>query len=266
MPEIPDLVVHERYVERTSLHQPIAGVEVRDAILLGDGTSPDGLDAALTGQAFEATHRHGKHLFVQYANPGWLALHFGMTGTPCYYANGDHPDYSHVRIYLENGHCLALVCPRKFARVRLIDDPAAFVDAKNLGPDVRRVDFETFCERFDGRRGTIKGALLDQSLLAGLGNIYADEVLYQVGVHPRTKAKHLDGDTLRAMYDAMHRIIDAAVAADADPTAMPPERFMLPHRYSDERCPETGVPLHTETVSGRTAYFSPVRQPRPSDV
>ena len=66
----------------------------------------------------------------------------------------------------------------------------------------------------------------------------------------------------RRIADAVQTVLDAAVAAGADPTALDPTRFLL-HRYGDERCPDTGVPLETEQVSGRTAYFSPARQSPP---
>jgi formamidopyrimidine-DNA glycosylase len=100
--------------------------------------------------------------------------------------------------------------------------------------------------------------------VAGLGNIYADEALYQEGIHPRTTVPELSEDDLRGLYDAVQAVVDAAIAVDADPEALDPDRFMLPHRYGDEHCPNTGVPLKTETVSGRTAYYSPARQAPPS--
>ena len=137
------------------------------------------------------------------------------------------------------------------------------MEAKDLGPDARRADVETFLEPFTRRRGTIKGRLLDQTVVAGLGNIYADEALYQEGIHPATPVPELSDDALRGLYDAVQTVLDAAIAADADPEALDPDRFMLPHRYGDERCPDTGAPLQKEQVSGRTAYYSPVRQAPP---
>jgi formamidopyrimidine-DNA glycosylase len=259
MPELPDAVVYRRTFADTSLDQTVAGVTVADPILL-DGASREGLEDALLGRAFSETRRHGKHVFARYAEGGWLALHFGMTGRLTAYEGEDHPEYAYVRIAFENGRRLALECPRKFARVRLVDAPGAFVDAKALGPDARRASLEAVQDRFRGRRGTVKGALLDQSFLAGLGNIYADEVLYQVSRHPRTPVPSLDDEDVRAIYEAMHDVLDAAVAAGADPTALPAGRFMLPHRYDDERCPADGRPLETDSVSGRTAYFCPACQ------
>ena len=264
MPELPDAVVYERRVADAALGRPIAGTTVVDPLILGDGVEPHRLDEVLTGRRLTETHRHGKHVFARYGDDtGWLAFHFGMTGSVRVVADGDLPEYAYVQVHFEDGEHLAFRCPRKFARVRLIDRPEAFVEAKELGPDARRADVETFLRPFKGRRGTIKGRLLDQSVVAGLGNIYADEALYQEGIHPATTVPELSEDALRDLYDAIQRVLDAAIAADADPEALDPDRFMLPHRYGDERCPDTGAPLETEQVSGRTAYYSPLRQPPP---
>jgi formamidopyrimidine-DNA glycosylase len=265
MPELPDAVVYERRLAETALQREIVGTEVVDPLILGDGLDPHRFDEVLQGRTLTDTHRHGKHVFARYGDDtGWLALHFGMTGRVQVVPDGTMPEYAYVQLHFEEGGALAFECPRKFARIRLIDTPEAFVEAKDLGPDARRADVETFLEPFASRRGTIKGRLLDQKVVAGLGNIYADEALYQEGIHPRTTVPELSEEDLRGLYAAIQKILEAAIAADADPTALDPDCFMLPHRYDDEHCPKTGVPLETETVSGRTAYYSPARQEPPS--
>jgi formamidopyrimidine-DNA glycosylase len=264
MPELPDAVVYRRRLADGALDRKITGTTVVDPLVLGDDLTPHRLDETLRGRTLADTRRHGKHVFARYGDDtGWLALHFGMTGRVQVVPDDTLPEYAYVQFHFADEGHLAFVCPRKFARVRLVDTPEAFVAAKDLGPDARRADVETFLRPFEGRRGTIKGRLLDQTLIAGLGNIYADEALYQEGIHPRTTVPALSDDDLRGLYDAIQTVLDAAIAADADPTALDPDRFMLPHRYDDERCPATGVPLRTEQVSGRTAYLSPARQPPP---
>lgn len=264
MPELPDAVVYRRRLDRGALDREITDTTVVDPLILDDGLEPSRFNDILAGRQLTETHRHGKHVFARYGNDtGWLALHFGMTGAVQIVENGTVPEYAYVQLRFVEGGYLAFRCPRKFARVRLIDTPDAFVEAKDLGPDARRADPETFLAQFERRRGTIKGRLLDQSVVAGLGNIYADEALYQRGIHPRTTVPELSDADLRGLYDDIQMVLDAAVAADAEPTALDSERFMLPHRYGDEHCPDTGVPLQTEQVSGRTAYFSPARQGRP---
>ena len=265
MPELPDAVVYERRIADSALHRPIKDTTVVDPLILDDGLAPTRFDTVLCGQALTDTHRHGKHVFARYGDDtGWLALHFGMTGSVRVGTEAVLSEYAYVQLHFADGGHLAFRCPRKFARVRLIDAPDPFVEAKDLGPDMRRAPVATFLEQLAGRRGTIKGRLLDQKVVAGLGNIYADEALYQEKIHPGTTVPSLSEADLRGLYDAIQEVLDAAIAVDSDPEALDPDRFMLPHRYGDERCPNTGVPLETETVSGRTAYFSPARQARPA--
>lgn len=194
MPELPDVEICKRYVDSTALHQSIASAEVLDDALL-DGTSASAVRQALRGTSFEETRRHGKHLFVRRSSARWLGLHFGMSGELTYYErDGGASEYEYFRVDFENGYRLALVIPRKLGRVRLLDDPDAFVAEKELGPDALGLDVETFAARLEDRRGMIKSALMDQTVIAGLGNIYADEVLFQAGIHPKTRVQALDED------------------------------------------------------------------------
>lgn len=262
MPELPDAVTYRRRLADTALGREITGTTVVDPLIL-ETLEPHRLDAVLSGNTLTDTARYGKHVFARYGtDTGWLALHFGMTGSIEDVPDGDPPEYAYVQFHFADGGLLAFCCPRKFARVRLIDTLEEFVTEKDLGPDARTTDMETFLEQLDGRRGSIKGRLLDQKVVAGLGNIYADEALYQESIHPATTVPELSEDALRALYDAIQVVLDAAIAVDSDPEALDPDRFMLPHRYGDETCPATGVPLQTEQVSGRTAYLSPARQSR----
>lgn len=263
MPELPDNVVYRRRIADHALNREIAHTHVVDPRIL-DGVEPHRVDEVLSGRALTDTHRHGKHVFAKYGDEtGWLAFHFGMTGK-VQIVDGEPSEYAYVQLHFEDGGHLAFVCPRKFARLRLIDTPEAFVEEKELGPDARRADVGTFLQQLDGRRGSIKGRLLDQKVVAGLGNIYADEALYQEAIHPAVTVPELSEADLRSLYDAIQVVLDAAIKVESDPTALDPERFMLPHRYGDEQCPATGAPLETKQVSGRTAYFSPARQPPPA--
>jgi formamidopyrimidine-DNA glycosylase len=263
MPELPDVEVYKRYVDSTALHQPIEAADVPEARLL-DGTSVDAFREALCGASFEATRRHGKHLFVRCSTDRWVGLHFGMSGEPTYYKrDGTPPDYEYARVDFENGYRLGVVMPRKLGRIRLLDDPDAFIAANDLGPDALDLDLDTFQERLSDRRGMIKSALMDQSVIAGLGNVYTDEVLFQAGVHPKTKVQDLDAKALRSLFDAMHDVLKATIDCQADPEQMPADRFMLPHRQGDQKDPYSGADLEKITVSGRTGFYSPARQAAP---
>ena len=263
MPELPDVEVQRRYLQSTALHKRIADAAVRDDNLL-DGTSGTEIREALTGASLEETRRHGKHLFVRLSTDRWLALHFGMTGRLRYYKrNGAASDYEYFQIDFENGYRLALVIPRKLGRVRVIDDPDRFIENNDLGPDALGLELDVLRSRLEGRRGMIKSAMMDQSVVAGLGNVYTDEVLFQAGIHPKTAVNDLDDDALTELHASLESVLDTAINCKADPEKMPADRFLLPHRDGDQKDPITGTKLEKISVSGRSGYYSPARQAEP---
>jgi formamidopyrimidine-DNA glycosylase len=96
-----------------------------------------------------------------------------------------------------------------------------------------------------------------------LGNIYADEALFQTRLHPSETVDTFDEATWRNLHEAIQTVLRAAIDAGANPTRLDGERFMLPHRYGDERCPRHDEPFETLEVAGRTAYVCPTCQPAP---
>jgi formamidopyrimidine-DNA glycosylase len=99
-------------------------------------------------------------------------------------------------------------------------------------------------------------ALMDQRFLAGIGNIYSDERLFQSGIRPDVKVSDLPDARMNALYLAMRRVLRIAIAGQADPNRLP-ESWLLPHRYKGGKCPRCGGALEERRSSGRTAYFCP---------
>ena len=261
MPELPDLEVFKRYVDSTSLHQDIEKIEVKNGKVLG-GVSAGGLQGGLEGRKFESTRRHGKHLFVELDDGGWLLLHFGMTGGLKYYRDaGLEPKHARVLFYFTNGYHLALDDQRLFGKVDLIGDPDDFIEEKELGLDPVDLDFPAFRERLAGRRGEIKATLMNQRVFAGIGNIYSDEILFQVRLHPRTSVAWLDGDALHYLHQQTRRVLRAAIEHGAYPGDLP-ESFLLPHRREGADCPRSNGKIQKTKAAGRTAYYCPACQPR----
>jgi len=267
MPELPDVETMRRYLEATSLYQEIERVSFQSpGYLLGEdpGPHPDvrrRLKDALEGRAFDDTERHGKWMFVSLRDGRiqTLGLHFGMTGGLRYFRDmADEPAYDRVRFDFSTGYHLAYVSMRKLGAVRLIEDVDAFVERKDLGPDAlaEELDFDTFRRRLEGRRTMIKVLFLDQQVLAGLGNVYADEILYQAGIHPRAKANGLDGEELRALYETMHEVLETAIDKQAQPGDLP-DSYLTAHRHEDGVCPRCGAALERVKVSSRTSYTCP---------
>ena len=261
MPELPDVETYRRYLNATALHQAVSKVEVPEADVL-QGTSPQGLGRSLRGRCFRSTRRHGKYLFASVDADAQLVLHFGMTGRLVYSRNGDVSEpHAVVRFSFEKGSVLAYVAPRKLGMVAMTPSVEKFIDEHELGPDALSVDKSQFLELAAGRRGSTKSWLMNQEVIAGIGNIYSDEILFQAGIHPSRPINQLDDDSLAELYRSMRDVLATAIEAGADPKELP-DSFLLPARRGDGECPRCGGQLKRIRVSGRRAWFCPRCQPR----
>ena len=261
MPELPELEVFKRYVDSTSLHQDIEIVEVKNGKILG-GVSASGLKRGLEGRKFESTRRHGKHLFVELDKGPWLLLHFGMTGGLKYYRDTDEePAHARVLISFRNGYRLAFDDQRLFGKVDLIEDPDGYVEEHKLGPDPLDLDFPAFRKRLEGRRGEIKATLMNQRVFAGIGNIYSDEILFQVRLHPKTSVGRLDESYLHNLHEQTRRVLRAAIERGAEPGGLP-DSVLLLYRQEGADCPRGNGKVQKTKAAGRTAYYCPTCQPR----
>lgn len=263
MPELPDVEIYKQYFNSTALHQTVERVEVRNSKVLGD-TSAEQLQAQLKGQEFHSTSRRGKYLGVEITNGKWLILHFGMTGSLQYFKNPEQmPPHPRLLVDFDNGFHLAYDSQRMIGCVELVEDWGNFLKAQNLGIDPLDSDFDysTFKQLLAGKCSYIKSALTSQDILAGLGNVYSDEILFQAGIHPKTKVDCLDDETLKVLFESIQEVLQEAIASQADPQQFP-DSYLLPHRHKDGECPHCGKALQTIKVSGRTAYYCPNRQPQ----
>ena len=268
MPELPDVELFKRYLDRTSLAQTIRRVQVNDARILGD-LPAERFVAALEGNRLEASRRHGKHLLVRLARGGWLTLHFGMTGGLSYFDDlAKDPPYDRIRLDFEGGRHLAYTNRRMLGRVGLADDADQFIAAEGLGPDALDPAFEeaAFAAALAGRRRDVKSVLMDQALLAGIGNIYADEILFQARLHPKTPVEELTKGQRTKLFRAIKDVLSTAIECGAGAEQFLdrlPKDYLLPQRERDGRCPRCGGPLATLKSSGRTSYYCPKCQPEP---
>jgi formamidopyrimidine-DNA glycosylase len=256
MPELPDVEVFGRYLGSTALHKRIDGVTVNDARILRN-VSGSRLSRGLRGRRMEGTRRRGKHLLVELDSGSWLTLHFGMTGSLVYLKRmaGDRR-HDRVILSLANGYRLIYVCSRLLGRVGLVKDAEAFIQAKGLGPDALRLDPDGFKEIVNSSRASIKSTLMDQSRLAGLGNIYSDEMLFQAGVGPRRKAGRLGNREMDGLFRSMQKVLRTAIERKADPHRLP-RTWLVTHRREGAACPRCGGKVRKITLAGRSTYYCP---------
>ena len=268
MPELPDVELYKRYLDEHALGQTIERVAVNDARILGD-LAPKTFVARLNGNRFEDSRRHGKHLLVRLKKDGWLTLHFGMTGDLAWFEDeGDDPPYDRVRFDFQGGGHLAYVNRRMLGSVGLADDADAFVEAEELGPDALDPAFNlaAFAEALEGRRRDVKSVLMDQALIAGIGNIYADEILFQARLHPKTSVSALSERQRRTLFERIRSVLETAIACSAGAEQFLerlPDDYLLPQREKGGRCPRCGTAIATLKSGGRTSYFCPRCQAEP---
>jgi formamidopyrimidine-DNA glycosylase len=256
MPELPDVETMRRYLQSTALHKKIDKAEVRSELVL-ENISPAELEQAIEGHRMESTRRHGKHLFVNLDRDGWLRLHFGMTGDLRYFKHPEkEPEYTLILLNLDNGYHLAYVNTRKLGHVGLLDDVDAFIAEKGLGPDALHVDFETFYDLIGGKNAMIKSTLMNQEVIAGIGNVYSDEIVFQARVHPRAQIDEMDKATLHRVYDAMCEVLETAIEHQAIPDDLP-DTYLITHRHPGGECPVCGGEVKKIEVGGRSGYYCP---------
>ena len=264
MPELPEVETYTRYFARHALEQTIARVEVRDERILGE-IRKDAFARKLKGREFTTVRRHGKHLFAAAQSPEpatsnqqlWLHLHFGMSGDLAYSADreGD-PRFARVVFHFDNGQWLAFEDMRLFGVVELVDSPDEYIAEHGLGPDPLdpKFTFARFASLLERRRGAIKSLLMTQEILAGLGNLYVDETLYQTSIHPRRTVDELSKAEEKAIFTTMRRMLRDVIARHERGAALP-SQYLYHHREEGEHCPKCGGTIQRAVVFGRTTYF-----------
>jgi formamidopyrimidine-DNA glycosylase len=254
MPELPEVETFTRYFAKHALGQRIARVDVRDERILT--LRKETFVRRLKGREFASVRRHGKHFFAD-AGSAWLHLHFGMTGDLAYYRDpSGEPRFAKVIFAFEGGGHLAFEDMRLFGLAELLDAPDDFIAAQRLGPDPLdpKFTFPRFAELLEKRRGAIKSLLMSQEIIAGLGNLYVDEILYQTAVHPRRPVDHLSAAEARNVFKTMRRILREAIARHGREAELP-ARYLYHHREEGERCPTCRGTIKRAVVFGRTTYF-----------
>jgi formamidopyrimidine-DNA glycosylase len=136
----------------------------------------------------------------------------------------------------------------------LLKDVDEFLKKRALGPDALDISLTQFKEIFGKHRGAVKTILLNQKLIAGIGNIYADEILFRARIHPATQVSALKEKTVAKIFRATRYILKKAIDAKADVDRMP-KSWLLPHRGKSGKCPRCGRELKSSTIGGRTAWF-----------
>ncbi len=254
MPELPDIEMFRREAEKCS-GATFTMIDIADKKFVK--ITGKTFKEKLQGKVLKEVVRHGKYLFLQVDNDAAVAIHFGMTGTvKCLHENEKPPPYTKCTLSFGNHKKLHCTSKRKLGKIELAAGIESYLAQQYAGPDALEIKQDEFVSIFKDKLIQAKPALTDQSLISGIGNVYADEILFQAGIHPRIKIGDLKEDELINVYKVMHHVLKTAVAADADISKLPDD-YLLPHRKQDEKCPRCKGLLETIKISGRTTVFCP---------
>lgn len=255
MPELPDVEVYKNYIEKNLLNKKILNSKIHEQKIL-DRISPGFMIGKLNNSYFEELRRHGKYLFIKLHDDDWVLLHFGMTGDVAFVKKGGEiPRYTRVEIEFDNGDKFVFTSRRLLGKISFVENPDEFIEKNKFGPDALEIDKNTFINIFSKRKSTIKSTFLNQNVIAGIGNIYSDEILYQAKISPMRD--DLTKEEIENLYEIMRCVIEKAISADANPQKMPKDWF-LHYRKEGVECPsECGGNVKKVQFAGRGAYYCP---------
>jgi formamidopyrimidine-DNA glycosylase len=258
VPELPDVEGFRRELAGVLPGRRIQHVQVHDPGILRNITAAT-LGCRCTGHRFGAPRRHGKWLILPTDGPT-LLVHSGMTGHPYYAANGAEPKgYERLVVSLDKGE-LRYADLRKLRGVWLAADEDDIADVMGpQGPDALGIDLRAFRDALSGRHGRLKTTLMDQSVIAGLGNLLTDEICWRARMRPTRPVAELDADEVKHLHAAMTQVLRTSVRHGRVPGL---SRWLTGVRDEpDPSCPRCGTRLAHGRVGGRTSLWCPRCQP-----
>ena len=273
VPELPEVETARRLIADHALHRRIVDVDDTDTYVCRPH-APGQLKAALAGRTLTAAHRRGKTIWLETSGvdgamtPGPdLGMHLGMSGSIIVITNGQaaeggeprwqgtrtrNAQWERFSLEFADGGRLALYDPRRLGRVRL--NPG--IDA--LGPDALEVSREEFRDLITRGRIAVKARLLDQSKIAGVGNLLADEALWQARLWPAAPVNTLAPAQVDQLYAALRATLESAIASGGAHTG-----DVISARHPGGTCPRCGAEMHHGVVGGRSTWWcSREQEPR----
>ncbi len=264
MPELPEVNECRLSLDAGLKGQTIQNVEILDGKIIRF-CNPEEFRLLFKDFSIGNVSQHGKYIFIQGRQDLWMVMHLGMTGKVFFQDPGtDIPRFSRIAFYLNNGSILYYSSMRKLGFVAFTRDKDRFIADRKLGPHVLDISLEQFLERLARRKGPIKSILLNQSFVSGIGNLYADEALFQTGIHPRELCTDLSKSLQSSLYMNIIEIMRLSIQYHTDFSLLDP-RYLLHDRKGRAACPRCGHPLQRIQAAGRTSVYCPTCQPLSPD-
>jgi formamidopyrimidine-DNA glycosylase len=277
MPELPEVETIRRQLEPRVVGKAIADAEVLDPLWCAP-RKPAEVEQALRGRQIIGIGRRGKYLIVELDSQRFLVMHLRMTGNFLWVGSEDADErpYLRFRMVLDGGARLEFVDLRRFGTGIVLEGRDALDDylSSRLGPEPLEQSFtaEVLQQTAKGRKAPIKAFLLNQQMIAGVGNIYADEALFRARIHPLKPAGRLRGEELQRLRDSIVDVLEEGIDsfgasidryrdANGDEGQMQ-NRFQI-HLREGKPCPRCGATVRKMRAAGRGTYFCPRCQRAP---
>lgn len=253
MPELPEAETIVR-----GLRPYVEGRRIAGAEFFARRVSPDAAEV-LAGERIAAVRRYGKQVLLVLESGASILIKLGMTGALLW--NGEPGPYTRARLDFEGGGVLLFDDIRQFGSLRLVREPPG-----GLGPDPFEIAGEDFGARLRSRNTEAKRALLDQSLVRGLGNIYTDEALFRAGIHPRARTRRLSMARAQRLHAEIVGLLDEAIelggSSISDYVDAEGRRGMFQTRHqvygkTGQPCRRCGMPIERIVVAQRGTHFCP---------
>jgi formamidopyrimidine-DNA glycosylase len=277
MPELPEVETVARGLRKTILGRRIVSLTVGKSDFIDDAAA---LEKYLPGRTIKAVERYGKFMLLRLAVSGdrsnidaALLVHLGMTGNlaPSSAAQ-EWAKHTHVCMLLDDGRELRYSDPRRFGRMAYLSGKTLEAELERFGADPLEVGVEEFVERIRGRNARIKSLLLDQSVLRGVGNIYADESLWSAKIHPARRGARLSKAQAAKLHGVLQEILQKAIVmrgssiSDYLDAEGQPGEYQRRHRAygrEGESCHRCKAKIRRMMVAGRSSFFCPKCQRAP---
>jgi formamidopyrimidine-DNA glycosylase len=270
MPELPEVETVARGLQREIAGRRVVSVTLGKTDFMDN---PGEIERVLPGAEIRAVERYGKFMLLR-LNRGEggeggeetaLLVHLGMTGAMMPKAVSEaQAKHTHLVALLDDGRELRYVDPRRFGRMAMLQGEGLRKELVRFGADPLEVTLREFKQRIQGRRARIKALLLDQSVLRGVGNIYADESLWKAKIHPAQLGERIGPEAVERVYRALQGILRKAIElrgstiADFLDAEGAPGEYQLHHQvYGREgkACPRCRRTIRRIVVAGRSSYF-----------
>ncbi|GFN32366.1 Fpg/Nei family DNA glycosylase [Paenibacillus xylaniclasticus] len=269
MPELPEM---ETY--RSMLSERIAGKQITGAAVTRDKTinmTPDAFVSAVIGRTVYYVERRGKHLLFHLDDGRRLVIHLMLGGSLYYGDDEDRPDRT-VQVELSFGNHKLFGIGLRLGYVHLLTAKEVVEQFRELGPEPldQRMTAESFKKLFQGKRGMLKSALVDQHTIAGIGNCYSDEICYTASIRPNTRISSLRDEDWERLFRATQSVLRDAIAAGGYMDSPLFRGDTLTGGYNErcrvydrggQPCFKCGTPIQQSEAASKKMFFCPSCQP-----